>query len=64
MTTSAKTRPRTPPHVVAYRSVTATIVTLLLLAFGFGLVGYGPFAALHGLAAPLTNALHLNQISG
>ena len=60
MTTSTQT----PPHVVAYRSVTATIATLLLLALGFGLAGYGPFAALHGFAAPLTNALHLNQISG
>jgi len=64
MTTPVRTPPRTPPHVVAYRSVTATIAALLLLAFGFGLAGYGPFAALHGLAAPLTNALHLNQISG
>jgi hypothetical protein len=40
------------------------ITALLLLVLGFGLAGYGPAAALHGLITPLTNALHLNTISG
>ena len=65
MTTTPVTTPlRTPPHVVAYRLVTATIAMLLLLSFGLGLAGYGPFSALHGLASPVTHALHLDRISG
>lgn len=64
MTTSAKTRPPTPPHVVAYRTVVATAAWLILLAVGFGLAGYGPLAVLHAVVVPLTDALHLNQISG
>jgi len=63
-TTPVKTSSRTPPHVVAYRSVTATIAVLLLLSFGFGLAGYGPFSPLHSLVSPVTHALHLDRIQG
>jgi hypothetical protein len=59
-----KTLAGTPPHVAAYRSVTAVITVLLLLSFGFGLAGYGPFSALHGLASPISHALHLDRIQG
>jgi hypothetical protein len=55
---------RTPPHVVAYRSVTATIAVFLLLSFGFGLAGYGPLSSLHHLASPVSHALHLDRIQG
>lgn len=55
---------RTPPHMVAYRSVTAGIAVLLLLFCGLGLAGYGPFALLHQLASPVTHALHLDRIQG
>ena len=55
---------KTPPHVVAYRSVIAAITVLLLLSFGFGLAGYGPFSPLHGVASPVTRALHLDRIRG
>jgi hypothetical protein len=65
MTTKPRTTAlRTPPHFVAYRLVTATIATLLLLSFGFGLAGYGPFSSWHGLASPVTHALHLDRIGG
>jgi hypothetical protein len=65
MTTApVKTPVRTPPHVVAYRSVTAAITVLLLLSFGFGLAGHGPFSLLHGLASPVSHALHLDRIQG
>ncbi len=65
MTTDPAAAPgRTPPHVIAYRSVTAAITVLLLLSFGFGLAGYGPFAVLHGLASPVSHALHLDRIQG
>jgi hypothetical protein len=64
MTTSANTRPRTPPHFVAYRAVITVVTWLILLALGLGLAGYGPLPVLHDLVTPLTNALHLNQISG
>jgi hypothetical protein len=55
---------KTPPHIIAYRSVTATIALLILLAFGFGVAGYGPFAALHGLTGPVSRSLHLDTVSG
>lgn len=65
MTTApAKTPARTPPHVVAYRSVTAAIAVLLLLSFGFGLAGYGPLSPLDSLVSPVTHALHLDRIQG
>jgi hypothetical protein len=63
-TTPVETPPRTPPNVVAYRSVTATIAVLLLLSFGFGLAGYGPFSLLHSLVNPVTHVLHLDRIQG
>lgn len=62
MTAPAPTPARTPPHVVAYRSVTAGIALLLLLFCCLGLAGYGPFAPLHRLVSPLTHALHLDRI--
>ena len=55
---------RTPPHIVAYRSVTAAITVLILLSLGFGLAGYGPVSALHRLASPVTHARHLDRIRG
>ncbi|HMD94427.1 MAG TPA: hypothetical protein VKG80_17495 [Trebonia sp.] len=55
---------RTPPHVVAYRSVTAAITVLILLSAGLGLAGYGPLATLHRAAHPVSHALHLDRISG
>ena len=64
MTTRAKTTLRTPPHFIVYRSVTATIALLLLLSFGFGLAGYGPFSLLHRISSPVTHALHLDRIQG
>jgi hypothetical protein len=65
MTTTPVTTPaRTPPHVVVYRSVTAAITGLLLLFCGLGLAGYGPFAAAHRLASPVTHTLHLDRIQG
>lgn len=63
-TTPVKTPSKTPPHVVAYRSVTATVAVLLLLSFGFGLAGHGPFSLLHSVASPVTHALHLDRIQG
>lgn len=64
MTTPVRSHSGTPPLVVAYRSVTATITVLLLLSIGFGLAGYGPFVFLHQLAHPVSHALHLDRISG
>ena len=64
MTRHARTPVRTPPHIIAYRSVTAAIVVLLLLSLGFGAAGYGPFSALHGLANPVSHGLHLDRIHG
>ena len=55
---------KTPPHVVAYRSVTVTIALLILLGFGFGVASHGPLATLHSLASPVTRSLHLDRISG
>lgn len=54
---------RTPPHVVAYRCVTAAITVVLLVLFGLGLAGYGPLTPLHRLAAPVSHGLHLDRIS-
>jgi hypothetical protein len=53
---------RTPPHVVAYRAVTSVITAMILASVGFGLAGHGPLTALHGLASPVTHALHLDRI--
>jgi hypothetical protein len=53
---------KTPPHAVVYRSLTATITVLLLLSISAGLVGYGPLISLHGLAQPVSHALHLDRI--
>jgi hypothetical protein len=55
---------RTPPHVVAYRSVTTAITVLILLWAGLGLAGYGPLAGLHHLVSPVSSGLHLDRISG
>jgi hypothetical protein len=55
---------RTPPHVIAYRLVISSVSVLILLAFGFGLVGSGPFASLHRLASPVSHSLHLDRIGG
>lgn len=55
---------RTPPHVVAYRSVTVALAVLILLSIGLGFAGYGPLATLHRVAHPLSHALHLDRISG
>jgi hypothetical protein len=62
MTTPVKQHLRTPPHVVAYRAVIAATTVLLLLSFGFGLAGYGPFFFLNGLVRPVTHALQLDRI--
>lgn len=62
--TPVKTPSKTLPHVVAYRSVTATVAVLLLLSFGFGLAGHGPFSPLHSVASPVTHAMHLDRIQG
>jgi hypothetical protein len=55
---------RTPPHVVAYRSVTAALTALILLSIGLGLAGYGPLTSLHRAAQPVFHELHLDRISG
>jgi hypothetical protein len=55
---------RTPPHVIAYRSVTVAITLMILLFAGLGLAGYGPLAVLHGAASPVSHGLHLDRISG
>lgn len=55
---------KTPPSVVAYRSVTAAVTVLILLSIGFGLAGYGPLVVLHRLAHPVSHGLHLDRISG
>jgi hypothetical protein len=55
---------KTPPHVVVYRSVASGVAVLVLLAFGFGLAGYGPLAPFHRLARPVTHYLHLDRIRG
>lgn len=55
---------KTPPHVVAYRSVTTALTVLILFSIGFGLAGYGPLAVLHRAAQPVSHALHLDRISG
>lgn len=60
----APTPGQTPPHVVAYRAVTAAIAVLLLLLLGLGLAGYGPFTPLHRLVSPVSHALHLDRIQG
>lgn len=39
----------TPPHVVAFRTVTVTIALLILLGVGLGLAGLGPASGLQGL---------------
>jgi len=36
----------TPPHVIAYRVITVTLATLILVVVGFGLAGRGPLGAL------------------
>jgi hypothetical protein len=55
---------KTPPHVVAYRTVISSVTALILLAFGSGLAGHGPLTALHQLASPVTHSLHLDRIGG
>ena len=55
---------KTPPHVVAYRSVIAAITLLILLSVGLGVAGYGPLTALHRAASPVSRELHLDRISG
>ena len=55
---------RTPPHVIAYRSVTVVITLMILLSAGLGLAGYGPLAVLHRAASPVSHDLHLDRISG
>jgi hypothetical protein len=64
MTAASKTPRRTPPHVVTYRLVTGAITVFLLVSFGLGLAGFGPFSALHRLASPVSHDLHLDRISG
>lgn len=53
---------RTPPNVVAYRSVTAAVTVLILLSIGLGFAGYGPLVALHRASEPVSRTLHLNRI--
>jgi hypothetical protein len=55
---------KTPPHVIAYRSVTVAITLLILLGLGLGAAGYGPLTALHRVVSPISDGLHLNGISG
>ena len=55
---------RTPPNVIAYRSVISSISVLILLALGFGLAGFGPLTPLHRLASPVSHYLHLDRIGG
>jgi hypothetical protein len=55
---------RTPPHVAAYRSVTAVITALIVLSIGLGLAGYGPLIVLHRTTEPVSHMLHLDRISG
>lgn len=44
----------TPPHMVAYRTVTVTITLLILAGVGLGLAGLGPFHALAAVTAIVT----------
>lgn len=37
---------RTPPHVVAYRVISVTLATMILVVVGFGLAGRGPLGVL------------------
>ncbi len=37
---------RTPPHVIAYRVITVTIASAILLAVAFGLARQGPLGGL------------------
>lgn len=55
---------RTPPIVISYRAVTATLTTAILLSVGFGFAGLGPLTVLHKVAHPAYHALHLDRISG
>lgn len=55
---------RTPPHFVAYRSVTMAVTAVILLLLAAGLAGYGPLSGLHQFAQPVSRALHLDTISG
>lgn len=55
---------RTPPNVLAYRLVTSALTVLILISVGLGLAGYGPLTALHRVAHPVSDALHLDRISG
>lgn len=40
---------RTPPHVVAFRTVIVTFALLILLGAGLGLADLGPASGLQGL---------------
>lgn len=64
MKTVMKTALRTPPNVIAYRSLIAAITVLILFAFGSGLAGHGPLTGLHQLVNPVTHSLHLDRIGG
>jgi hypothetical protein len=61
VTSPARAPKTTPPNFVVYRAFIVAITVFLLLSLGFGLVGYGPFAALHRLARPVGAALHLSR---
>jgi hypothetical protein len=54
----------TPPHVVAYRSVTAALTVLILLSIALGFAGCGPLVVLHRVAQPVLHGLHLDRING
>jgi hypothetical protein len=60
MMNSARAPRATPPSFVVYRAFIVAVTVFLLLSLGFGLAGYGPFAALHGLAQPVGRTLHLS----
>ena len=55
---------KTPPHVIAYRSVETAVVILILLLLSLGLAGSGPLDPLHSLTRPISHALHLDRIGG
>lgn len=55
---------RTPPHVVAFRTVTVAITLLILLGVGLGLAGLGPVSGLRALVNTSVNSGQAAYVTG
>jgi hypothetical protein len=55
---------KTPPHVIVYRLVTATITVLILLTIGFGVASRGPLGSLGARTSQADQLVHTLYAKG